>query len=360
MENIDINLQEVGVVSVDQVLSGPKGDKGDPGPQGPAGPQGPQGPQGVPGIQGATGLTGPQGEPGEPGQDGITPTVEVGSTTTVSPDTPASVTNSGTNTAVVLNFAIPQGEPAEVVNQYSDSTQTAYSANYINTNYTPTSGLASVATTGEYDDLSNKPTIPTVNNATLTVTQNGTSAGTFTANADTDVTIATTDTTYTAGSGLSLTDTEFSVGTITNSMIDASAVDTNEIADNAVTSDKIDWDTIRVSLFSGTDSGGSSGTISLSEDPANFTYLEIYFKDDQNFVNYAKVYNNKSNTTPFTITNVKASAVSDTIFLVTKRYNLSSSGIVRGLEKVATIANGANPVVGSNNNLRIIRVIGIK
>lgn len=39
-------------------------------------------------------------------------------------------------------------------------------------------------------------TQPTVNNATLTVTQNWTSVGTFTANASSDVTIATTDTTY--------------------------------------------------------------------------------------------------------------------------------------------------------------------
>lgn len=38
--------------------------------------------------------------------------------------------------------------------------------------------------------------IPTVNDATLTITQNGTSAGTFTANSSTDTTIALTDTTY--------------------------------------------------------------------------------------------------------------------------------------------------------------------
>lgn len=37
---------------------------------------------------------------------------------------------------------------------------------------------------------------PTVNDATLTITQNGTSAGTFTANASSDTTIALTDTTY--------------------------------------------------------------------------------------------------------------------------------------------------------------------
>lgn len=66
--------------------------------------------------------------------------------------------------------------------------------------------LATVATSGSYNDLSNKPTIPTVNNAILTITQNGTSAGTFTANASSNKTIALTDTTYsdatTSASGL--------------------------------------------------------------------------------------------------------------------------------------------------------------
>ena len=46
--------------------------------------------------------------------------------------------------------------------------------------------LATVATSGSYNDLSNKPTIPTVNDATLTIKRNGTSVGTFTANASTD------------------------------------------------------------------------------------------------------------------------------------------------------------------------------
>lgn len=48
--------------------------------------------------------------------------------------------------------------------------------------------LATVATSGSYNDLSNKPTIPTVNNATLTIQKNGTTVKTFTANASSDVT----------------------------------------------------------------------------------------------------------------------------------------------------------------------------
>lgn len=51
------------------------------------------------------------------------------------------------------------------------------------------SSLATVATSGSYNDLSNKPTIPTVNNATLTIQKNSTTVDTFTANASTDKTI---------------------------------------------------------------------------------------------------------------------------------------------------------------------------
>ena len=56
------------------------------------------------------------------------------------------------------------------------------------------SKLATVATSGSYNDLSNKPTIPSVGNGTVTITQNGTSKGTFTMNQNGNTTIALTDT----------------------------------------------------------------------------------------------------------------------------------------------------------------------
>lgn len=55
-------------------------------------------------------------------------------------------------------------------------------------NITDFPNLATVATSGSYNDLTNKPTIPTVNNATLTIQKNGTDVKTFTANASSDVT----------------------------------------------------------------------------------------------------------------------------------------------------------------------------
>lgn len=62
--------------------------------------------------------------------------------------------------------------------------------------YVETDELAAVATSGSYADLENKPSIPTVNDATLTITQNGISKGTFTANDADDTTIEVPDTTY--------------------------------------------------------------------------------------------------------------------------------------------------------------------
>ena len=55
------------------------------------------------------------------------------------------------------------------------------------------SKLATVATSGSYNDLKNKPTIPTVGNGTVTIKQAGTSKGTFTMNQTGNTTIELTD-----------------------------------------------------------------------------------------------------------------------------------------------------------------------
>lgn len=57
--------------------------------------------------------------------------------------------------------------------------------------------LKAVAFSGSYTDLSDKPTIPAAaNNGVLTIKQNGTSVGTFSANQSTNTEINVTDTTY--------------------------------------------------------------------------------------------------------------------------------------------------------------------
>jgi hypothetical protein len=94
---------------------GPQGPEGDQGIQGPIGPQGPiglqgeQGLQGVQGNQGLQGIQGQQGIQGANGAPGTAATVSAGTTTTGAPGTSASVINSGTSSAAVFDFTIPQG-----------------------------------------------------------------------------------------------------------------------------------------------------------------------------------------------------------------------------------------------------------
>ena len=57
-------------------------------------------------LQGPQGATGPQGEPGA---DGAAATITVGNVTTGEAGTQAAVTNSGTTSAAVFDFTIPQG-----------------------------------------------------------------------------------------------------------------------------------------------------------------------------------------------------------------------------------------------------------
>lgn len=116
MENIDIDLSQVEIQNVDSVLTGPQGPQGEPGPTGPQGPAGPEGPAGPAGEQGPTGERGEQGPQGPAGANGVSPTVSVGTTTTVPYGNPATVNNSGTNTNVILDFQIPQGPQGDAAN----------------------------------------------------------------------------------------------------------------------------------------------------------------------------------------------------------------------------------------------------
>lgn len=97
-------------------LMGPAGPTGPTGPTGPAstvaGPPGPTGPNGLSGLAGPPGGPGPQGIQGLQGPQGIqgiAATVTVGTTTTGPAGGTASVTNSGTSGAAILNFTIPRG-----------------------------------------------------------------------------------------------------------------------------------------------------------------------------------------------------------------------------------------------------------
>ena len=86
-------------------LKGAKGDKGDTGATGAKGEKGDTGAKGDKGEKGDTGAT---------GANGITPTLKVGSTSTGNAGTNASVTMTDSNNVYTLNFVIPKGEKGDI------------------------------------------------------------------------------------------------------------------------------------------------------------------------------------------------------------------------------------------------------
>ncbi len=88
-------------------LKGDKGDKGD------AGEKGATGAKGEKGDTGAKGDKGDKGDTGATGANGITPTLKVGSTSTGNAGTNASVTMTDNNNVYTLNFVIPKGEKGD-------------------------------------------------------------------------------------------------------------------------------------------------------------------------------------------------------------------------------------------------------
>jgi hypothetical protein len=129
---------------------GVKGDTGETGAQGPVGPAGPKG---------DTGATGPQGPTGADGFSPVANVTKVGNTATITitdkyGTTTASISDgSGGGGDVTVDDALSSTSTNPVQNKVINSALNS-KAN--------TSSLASVATSGSYNDLSNKPTIPTV------------------------------------------------------------------------------------------------------------------------------------------------------------------------------------------------------
>ena len=87
-----------------------KGIKGDPGEKGDKGDRGEQGAQGIQGPRGVQGEQGERGVQGAQGPAGNAATITIGNVTTSAPGTAANVTNSGTSSAVVLDFVLPKGK----------------------------------------------------------------------------------------------------------------------------------------------------------------------------------------------------------------------------------------------------------
>lgn len=114
------------------------------------------------------------------------PTVNNATLTIQKNSTTVKTFTANASTDVTCNITVPT-DTNDLTNGAGFITSSALSG------YALSSSLATVATSGDYDDLTNKPTIPTVGNGTITIEQGGTTIGTFTTNQSSNSTISLAD-----------------------------------------------------------------------------------------------------------------------------------------------------------------------
>lgn len=103
------------------------------------------------------------------------------------------VTSSGLNT-ILADYATTSAMTTALADKVDKVSGKGLSTeDYTTAEKTKVNGLATVATSGSYNDLSNTPTIPTVNNNTISITQNGTAVDSFTLNQNSNKTIEVKD-----------------------------------------------------------------------------------------------------------------------------------------------------------------------
>ena len=106
----------------------------------------------------------------------------------LSSEIPTKLSELNNDVGYITSASLPAVNNATLtIKKNGDDSGTTFTAN-ASSDVTANLGLHAVATSGSYTDLTDKPSIPTVNNATLTIQKNGTDVSTFTANASSDVT----------------------------------------------------------------------------------------------------------------------------------------------------------------------------
>ena len=212
-----------------------KGDKGDPGDTGPQGPQGPQGIQGPAGADGQDGTDGTDGQDGQDGQDGFSPIANVsksGDTATIT------ITDkNGTTTASISDGTDGRdgADGKDGKDGYSPTATVSKSGKIATITITDKDGTTTAEIRDGEDGQGSgdmlKSTYDTDNNG---IVDNAEKVNNHTVLTDVPSNAVFTDTTYTAGTGISIsaenvisnTQTSAKWGNITGTLSDQTDLNT--------------------------------------------------------------------------------------------------------------------------------------
>ena len=171
----------------------------------------------------------------------------------------------------------------------------------------------------------------------------------------TDITISATDTTYSAGTGIEISNNEISVET---------PVDV--VAGPGIVIDNPDGNTLRVSqaanyeveLWANSSGSNASAGISLSESPYNFDKMSIQFGDNNGNVSIQEIPM-ASSPVQFTLLVSHINNAATNVYLKNGRYSLSSSTLTRVSESQITFNGNTVSTVLGTDNLKLFKVVGI-
>lgn len=191
--------------------------------------------------------------------------------------------------------------------------------------------VATKSHTHSYDNLTNKPTIPSVGNGKITITQNGTAKGTFTMNQSGNTTIAltdtNTDTTYSTGtsSTAGLTKLYTGTGSATDGTMTQSAI-TSALNNKAPSSHTHDY----LPLSGGTVNG--SITFGKSDSYGIFTSTDNYGSIGSSSKYFYKSYIKNVHANDFIIDNHFSLRPSSSATTNSEYTDVSNSAWIHGLD----------------------------
>lgn len=110
-------------------------------------------------------------------------------------------------------------------------------------------------------------------------------------------------------------------------------------------------------------SSGTKGTVTLQASASNYSYLEIFYCEDNSYPAYQSVRYSRDAGNRFDISSIEATPTNGYVYLRTSRYNVSGTSITFARSKYVTLTSGTNPTVTesdstTNNKFKITKVIG--
>ena len=115
------------------------------------------------------------------------------------------------------------------------------------------------------------------------------------------------------------------------------------------------WETLYRAKSLYDNSSGTNGTVTLSETSANFSYLEIFFKNSVSGYESVKVYSPNGKKVTFT-----SSHHDGAIYLFTKRMTISGTSISNNDYGQSWWSNGGSANIAAENKITIVKVIGYR